>query len=122
MPGVTNGAKLVKLLIESGTPDRTDGPLSAARRCLAEVHAADGRVATAKEVADALADELGEEHGTTAKARRLIATGSAAAPKQSDRAIEDELLSDEPVEPTAAEPEPEAPVEPAPAPKLAKKK
>jgi hypothetical protein len=121
MPAVTNGAKLVKLLIESGTPERADGPLSAARRCLAEVHAADGRVATAKEVADALAAELGEEHGTTAKARRLIATGSADVPKHSGKPIEDELLGDEPTAETAA-PEPEAAPEPAPAPKPAKKK
>lgn len=110
MPGVTNGAKLVKLLIESGTPERADGPLAAARRCLAEVHAAEGRVATAHEVAAALAADLGEDHGTTAKARRLIATGSAEPPKHSGKPIEDELAGDEP-----------AP-EPAPAPKPAKKK
>lgn len=97
MPAVTNGAKLVKLLIESGTPPGLEGPLASARVCLSRVHASEGRVATAAEVVTALVESLGEDHGTAIKAQNLLATGSASMiPVGDARPIEDRLVEPEP--------------------------
>lgn len=96
MPGVTNGAELVKRLRESGTPD---GPLAPARACLHEVRAGDRRSATADEVLAAMEAALGPDHGSVRKARCLIATGAVTAAAAPTIPIEDQLLAAEPARP-----------------------
>ena len=95
MPGITNGAELVKRLKATGTGE---AKLAAARRVLADVSEQRGRVATAAEVIAGLA-EAGAGEGTLDKARQLAETGEykgpAAAP---DLAIEDRLLAAPPAD------------------------
>lgn len=102
MPGITNGAELVRKLAASGTgKDKLD----CARDCLRAVRMNDGRVASAGEVVAALHERFGPSHLTVQKARALAEAGVwAGPPKAEDRAIEDELLAE-----AAAPKEPEKP-------------
>lgn len=88
MPAVTNGAKLVKLLKESGTgADKLD----VARRVLFDAKA-DGRIATSDEVIAGLEDHFGPFHATVAKAKAIAETGELPTVSAAQAAsIEDEL-------------------------------
>ena len=91
MPGITNGAELVRTLAAGGTgKDKLD----CARDCLRAVRLDEARVATAAEVAAALHARFGPTHLTVLKAKALAETGVwAGPPKTEDVPIEEQLLA-----------------------------
>jgi hypothetical protein len=93
MPGITNGAELVRRLAESGT---VNAKIDCARDCLRAVRMSHGRVATADEVVAALHERFGPTHMTVVKARALAETGVwTGPPKAEDVPIEEQILADE---------------------------
>ena len=92
MPGITNGAELVRKLAELGT---INDKIECARGCLKAVKMLHGRVATADEVVEALLARFGPTHMTCVKARALAATGEWKGPTQpEDVPIEVQLLAE----------------------------
>jgi hypothetical protein len=88
MPGITNGAELVKRLRESGTgADK----LAVGVKLLEE----SGGKATAEQIADALGERFGEHHGTVVKARQLVATGELAPPPKQAEPPEAKFMKDD---------------------------
>lgn len=92
MPGITNGAELVRKLAELGT---INDKIECARGCLKSVKMLHGRVATAEEVLDALLARFGPTHMTCVKARALVETGEwKGLPKIEDVPIEEQILAE----------------------------
>jgi hypothetical protein len=93
MPGITNGAELVRKLAESGT---INDKLECARNALRAAKMEHGRVATSAEVVAALHDRYGPTHMTVVKAKALAETGVWTGPVQpEDVPIEEQLLAAE---------------------------
>lgn len=97
MPGIQNGAELVKRLKESGTGE---SKLAIARKVLADTYKFERRTATSDEILLAL-ESAGVSESTITKARSLAETGSVPAAieaAQQQRPIEDILLGGSPTD------------------------
>lgn len=95
MLAVSNGAELVKRILETKTPSHK---LEPARDCLRTVYENEGRIATSSEILQALeAAYPGSELLT--KARSIMERGEWAPPQGESRLrIEDQLLGKPPLE------------------------